>query len=124
LEGSIVDVILNNSTVVFSNNLTRNVQGQTVNTLNGSGNLDNTDPGFSFAFADIDDYYNNDYNVSGAAVNAGTDGTDLGVYGAMFNFDPQGRPDLWPYMTSLNITNPSVPQGQNIDVTFTAQKKN
>ena len=124
LEGSTADVKLNASTIVFSNNLTRNVQGQTVTTLTGSGNLDNTDPGFSFAFADIADYYNNDYNVSGAAVNAGTDGTDLGVYGAMFNFDPQGRPDLWPYMTSLDISNPSVPMGQDINVTFTAQKKN
>ena len=124
LEGSITDVKLNGSTIVYSNNLTRNTSGFTVTSLSGSGNLDNTDPGFSFAFADIADYYNNDYNVSGPAVGAGTDGTDLGVYGAMFNFDPQGRPDLWPYMTSLDISNPSVPMGQNINVTFTAGKKN
>ncbi|HKK12036.1 MAG TPA: hypothetical protein VJ945_04355 [Flavobacteriaceae bacterium] len=125
LEGNTVDVKLNGtSTIVFNNNLTYNTSALTVTALSGSNNLDNTDPGFSFAFGDIADYYNNDYNVSGAAVNAGTDGTDLGVYGAMFNFDPQGRPDDWPYMTSLDISNSSVPQGQNIDVTFTAEKKN
>lgn len=124
LEGSIADVNLNNSTIVFNNNLTRNVQGQTVTALSGSNNLDNTDPGFSFTFANIADYYNNDYNVNGAAENAGTDGTDLGVFGAMFNFDAQGRPDDWPYMTSLNISNSSVPMGQDINVTFTAAKKN
>ncbi|RIA08958.1 hypothetical protein OE09_0783 [Flavobacteriaceae bacterium MAR_2010_72] len=124
LEGSTTDINLNSSTVVYNNCLTRNVQGQTVTSLNGSNNLDNTDPGFSFSFLDIADYYNNDYNVSGAAVNAGTDGTDLGVHGAMFNFDPQGRPDLWPYMTSLDISNSSVPMGQDLDVTFTAGKKN
>lgn len=125
LEGNEQNVILGGtSTVVFNNNLTRNTSGFTVTALNGSNNLDNTDPGFSFAFADIADYYNNDYNVSGAAVNAGTDGTDLGVFGGMFNFDPQGRPDDFPYMTSLDISNSSVPMGQNIDVTFTAEKKN
>lgn len=125
LKASITNVILNNSTVVFSNNMTRNTTGQTVTALSGSGNFDNINPGFVNApFGTISDYYNNDYNVTGTAVNAGTDGTDLGVYGALFNFDPQGRPDLWPYMTSLNITNPSVPQGQNINVTFTAEKKN
>ena len=59
-----------------------------------------------------------------AANNAGTDGTDLGVFGANFNFDTNGRPDLWPYMTSLTITNTSVPSGQDINVEFTAQKKN
>ena len=125
LEGNVQNVILGGtSTIAFNNCLTRNTSGFTVTALNGNNNLDNTDPGFSFAFANIADYYNNDYNVSGTAVNAGTDGTDLGVYGAMFNFDPQGRPDDWPYMTSLNISNTSVPQGQNIDVNFTAEKKN
>lgn len=124
LEGTVTDLNLSNSTVVYNNCLTRNVQGLTVTTLNGSNNLDNTNPGFSFAFGDISDFYNNDYNVSGAAVNAGTDGTDLGVHGAMFNFDPQGRPDLWPYMTSLDISNSSVPMGQDLNVTFTAGKKN
>ena len=125
LEGNIQEVKLaGTSTIAFHNCLTRNVSGFVATTLNGSNNLDNTDPGFSFAFADIADYYNNDYNVSGAAVNAGTDGTDLGVYGAMFNFDPQGRPDDFPYMTSLDISNPSVPMGQDINVTFTAEKKN
>lgn len=130
LEGTTTEVKLGGtSTVVFNNCLTRNVSGFTVSTLSGSNNLDNTDPGFSFAFADIADYYNNDYNVSGSGpptgpVGAGTDGTDLGVFGAMFNFDPQGRPDDWPYMTSLDISNSSVPMGQDINVTFTAEKKN
>ena len=125
LEGSIADVILLNSTVVFSNNMTRNTTGFPVTPLSGTGNYDGVNPEFSFSFANIADYYNNDYNVTNAsALNGGTDGTDLGVFGALFTFDVQGRPDSWPYMTSLNISNPSVPMGQNIDVTFTAEKKN
>lgn len=125
LEGSSVNIVLNNSTIVFNNNMTRNTTGQLI-TLLGGTNYDNINPGFVNApFGTIDNYYNNNYNVTHAsALNGGTDGTDLGVYGALFDFDPQGRPDSWPYMTSLNISNPSVPQGQNIDVTFTAAKKN
>lgn len=124
LEGNTITINLVNSSLQFNNCLTRNTSGLTVAALNGNNNLDNVNPGFSFALADISDYYNNDYNVSGAAVNAGTDGTDLGVFGANFTFDVQGRPDDYPYMTTLNISNPSVPMGQNIDVTFTAEKEN
>ena len=124
LEGTTTTINLNSATVVFNNNLTQNTTGFTVDALPGSNNLDNTSPGFSFSYANIDDYYNNDYNVSGAAENAGTDGTDLGVFGANFNFDVDGRPDDYPYMTSLDISNSSVPLGQNINVTFTAGKKN
>lgn len=123
LEGSVTDVILNTSTIVFNNNLTQNTTGFTVTALNGSSNLDNTSPGFAFTYANIADYYNNDYNVTGAAVGHGTDGTDLGVYGGNFNFDVDGRPDDYPYMTSLDILNSSVPLGENINVQFTAQKK-
>lgn len=126
LEASIVNVNLSSSTIVFNNNLTRNTSGFTVTALSGSGNLDNINPGFINApYGTIGDYYNNDYNVTGAALTAATDGGPLGVFGASnFPFDAQGRPDLWPYMTSLDISNSSVPQGQNINVTFTAEKKN
>jgi len=124
LEGSTTEVVLNNSAIVFNNNLSHNTTGYTVDPFkDGSNNLENISPGFSFAYANIADYYNNDYNVSGAAENAGTDGTDLGVFGANFNFDIDGRPDDYPYMTSLDISNTSVPLGENINVTFTAGKK-
>lgn len=123
LEGSTTEVVLNSSSIVFNNNLTHNTTGFTITALTGSNNLDNTSPGFSFTYANIADYYNNDYNVSGAAVGHGTDGTDLGVYGANFIFDVDGRPDDYPYLTSLDITNTSVPLGQSINVQFTAQKK-
>lgn len=125
LEGSTTEVVVSNSAIVFNNNLSHNTTGYTVVPFkDGSNNLENTSPGFSFAYTNIADYYNNDYNVSGAAENAGTDGTDLGVFGANFNFDIDGRPDDYPYMTSLDISNSSVPLGQNINVTFTAGKKN
>ena len=125
LTGSADDLLLNTSTIAFNNNLTYSPNFNPIPALNGTGNLNETNPNFVNApFGSITDFYNNDYNVGGSAINAGTDGTDLGVFGALFVFDVQGRPDDFPYMTSLNITNSSVPMGQNIDVTFTAQKKN
>ncbi len=125
LTGAADDLFLNASTVVFNNNLTFSPNFNPIPALSGSNNLDETNPGFvSAPFGTITDYYNNDYNVGGSAVNAGTDSTDLGVFGALFSFDVQGRPDDFPYMTTLDISNPSVPMGQNINVTFTAQKKN
>jgi len=126
LTGSANDVgLVGGSTIVFNNCLTYSPNFNPITALSGSNNLDETNPGFTnIQGGDYTDFYNNDYNVSGSAVNAGTDGTDLGVHGAMFNFDPHGRPYLWPYMTTLDVSNSSVPMGQNIDVTFTAEKKN
>ncbi|HMC01929.1 MAG TPA: hypothetical protein VKN14_12910, partial [Flavobacteriaceae bacterium] len=126
LTGSADEVgLINGSTIVFNNCLTYSPNFNPITALSGSNNLDETNPNFAnIEGGDYTDYYNNDYNVSGAAVNAGTDGTDLGVHGAMFNFDVHGRPDDFPYMTTLDISNSSVPMGQNIDVTFTAEKKN
>jgi len=127
LKTNIVSVGLANSTIQFNNNLTINVEGFTVNLLNGNNNLDNTYPNFVDApLITISSIYNNNYDLAGnsAANDAGTDGTDLGVFGANFNFDVNGRPDAWPYMTSLTITNISVASGQDINVEFTAEKKN
>ncbi|NNF74249.1 MAG: hypothetical protein HKN00_03625 [Flavobacteriaceae bacterium] len=118
---------LTSSTIAFNNCLTFNPNGGSIGALPGNNNLDNTNPQFvSAPFPSIDDLYNNDYSLGGGSpgVNYGTDGTDIGLFGANFVFDNNGRPDLWPYMTSLNITNSSVPMGQNINVEFTASKKN
>lgn len=125
--GTVTEVGSTNSTITFNNNLTYNFDGFSVTSLSGSNNLDNTNPQFVDApSATFNAFYNNNYDLAGtsAAKNAGTDGTDIGVFGANFNFDVNGRPDLWPYMTSLTITNASVASGQNINVEFTAQKKN
>lgn len=127
LKTNIVNVGLASSTIQFNNNLTINVEGFTVNLLNGNNNLDNTYPNFVDApLITISSIYDNNYDLAGssAANDAGTDGTDLGVFGANFKFDVNGRPDVWPYMTSLTITNTSVASGQDINVEFTAEKKN
>lgn len=129
LTGSADEIGLNSSTIVFNNNLTYSPNFNPITALSGSNNLDETNPAFTTILAgDYTDYYNNDYHVSGAAVGAATDGFDLGVHGTLafpgFPFDVQGRPDDFPYMTSLNISNSSVPMGQDINVTFTAGKKN
>lgn len=126
LENTIVEVGLNSSSVTFNNCMTYNTNGLTVTTLNGFNNYDNINPQFVNApFVSFNDIYNNNYNVTNAsAINGGTDGTDLGIFGALFNFDINGRPDAYPFMTHLAITNSSVEVGQDINVEFSAEKKN
>ena len=124
LENTIVEVGLNSSSVTFNNCMTYNTNGLTVTSLNGFNNYDNIDPQFVNApFVSFSDIYNNDYNVTNTnAINGGTDGTDLGIFGALYNFDINGRPNTYPFMTNLAITNSSVEIGQDINVEFSAEK--
>lgn len=119
---------LTSSTVNFQNCMTYSYTGTTLDPLgDGSGgNIDNTDPLFtSVPVNSITDFYNNDYSLTAgsAGKGAGTDTTDLGIYGRLFDFDPNGRPDLTPYPTDINITNTVIAPGQSLNVEFKAAIK-
>jgi len=118
--------ISNSPNLDFRNNLTYSFVGNTIVTLPGTNNLDNTNPMFTTALTSTEnDFYANDYHLLGGSlgVNYGTDGTDIGIYGNNFLFDPQGRPDLMPYPTSITINNNVVAPGQALNVNFTAVQK-
>jgi len=118
-------------TNVTSNMFDHNLTFQTSNDVipggsnSGSGNLVGINPlfvnagspGISFGY---------DYNVTNAspANNAGTDGTDLGIYGGV-NPMPNltGMPAI-PQMTEMLIANPVVAPAGNLNVTFKAKKNN
>ena len=113
-----------NSTVSFQNCLTFSYGGQTINALNGNNNLNNTNPQFvnigtpeNPAFT-----YNKNYKlqVGSPAIDAGSDGDDLGIYGQGFLFQMKGYPFDLPYPTSINITNAVVEAGGNLSVDFKA----
>src|SRR5690606_34801211 len=98
-----------NSTVTFQNCLTYAYGGQTMAALSGSENQDNVNPQFtdigtpeSPAFG-----YTKNYKLSpgSPAVDAGSDGDDLGIYGQGFLFQMKGYPFDLPYPTGINITN-------------------
>jgi hypothetical protein len=62
-------------------------------------------------------------NVGSAGKNAGTDGTDVGVYGGSSPFSNTGEPPL-PVMRTMNITNLVTPVGTALNVNFTSSKAN
>lgn len=110
----------------FRNNLTYSYVGNTIVDLPGTNNLNNTNPMFVIApSAEEDDFYNNDYHLATGSpgINYGTEGTNIGIFGNNFLFDPQGRPDLMPFPTSITINNNIVAPGQNLNVNFTAEQK-
>ncbi len=110
----------------FRNNLTYSYVGNTIVDLPGANNLDNTNPMFTTVPTTTEnDFYNNDYHLTGGSPgnNYGTDGTNIGIFGNNFLFDPQGRPDLMPYPISISINNNVVAPGQNLSVDFTAAQK-
>nr|WP_321229059.1 hypothetical protein [uncultured Psychroserpens sp.] len=125
--GNMTEFGISNSTNLdFRNNLTYSYVGNTIIDLPGTNNLNNTNPIFvSAPTAEEDDFYNNDYHLATGSpgINYGTEGTNIGIFGNNFLFDPQGRPDLMPFPTSLTINNNIVAPGQNLNVNFTAEQK-
>jgi hypothetical protein len=113
---------------VFNNNLTYQTPNDVIpgsgNT--GSNNLVTVPPGFVNVPNPNSIGYGYDYNVINvsAANNAGTDGTDLGVYGGTSAMqDLSGMPAI-PQMYEMNITNPTIPPAGTLNVTFKARKNN
>lgn len=130
---SAVVSMASNST--FNNNITFKVTGSTTPTLpptgnGGSNNMNNTNPQFvnvplgtAFSYTDIPTY-DFGFQTGSPAINAGSDGTNIGPSGGaspmrFFN----GVPQL-PQMQELNILNPVVNQNQPLNINFKARKMN
>lgn len=117
----------------FNNNLTYNTNNNTLPYGNntGAGNLVGIDPLFTNVTSGIFDF-SFDYRLQGAsqAAAAGTDGTDIGIYGGIHSF-PIGGPV--PYLTSamprvpqvleVNIQNSTIFQGDPLQVQVKARKQ-
>lgn len=114
----------NASTITFENCSTFDYGGATLAALSGTNNLNNTNP----QFVDIGTpanplfAYTKNYklNVGSPAIDAGTDGDDLGVYSQGFLFQMRGYPFDLPYPTTVNINNATVAAGNNLQVVFKA----
>ncbi len=114
-----------NSTINFQNCLTFAYGGQTLNALNGNNNIDNVNPLF-VAIGDTANMafnQNNNYklNSGSPAIDAGSDGDDLGIYGQGFLFQMKGYPFDLPYPTAINITNAVVEAGGTLQVQLRAE---
>ena len=113
---------------VFTRNLTymclNNIIPGTDNL--GSGNRVNQNPlfvnvppqgGFSFSY----DYH---LQATSPGKNAGTDGSDIGIYGGMMPFEVGANPYVPQMMTTTLPSGSSVPAGGTLNVQFTARKQN
>jgi len=113
---------------VFNNNITYCSNSSYSYTLptsgnSGAGNLSNQNPVFVTGTVNSTYDYSKDYNLQSTSpgIDAGTDGSDIGEYGG-------NNPFVWggaftiPKVTQLNIVNPIINQGTNIDINVKAKK--
>ena len=88
----------------------------------GAGNFANTNPQF-VNYPAVSANYSTTYNFQLAAgspgKNAGTDGTDIGVYGGI-GFVASGAPNV-PYIEHFVINNSSISVGQNLNSSIEAK---
>ena len=116
------DIAVNADNVIFSNNLTWHTDG-TLATLPGNDNIDNADPDFTFfpVGNQVWDYENNFMLTAiSPGHNAGTDGTDVGIYGSNFPFRMEGYPQDFPRLQSFDLSNTVVPPGGIIEINLKA----
>lgn len=116
---------VNGTPLNYQNCLTFAYGGQTLDALTGSNNLNNTNPQFTDVGTPENPVfsYTKNYKLAtgSPAINAGSDGDDLGIYGQGFLFQMKGYPFDLPYPTQINITNAVVAAGSNLEVTLKAE---
>ncbi|MBI4645981.1 MAG: hypothetical protein HY738_05140 [Bacteroidia bacterium] len=91
----------------------------------GSGNMEGTDPKFvNFPYGGAPFSYSHDYHLqsSSPGQNAGTDGTDIGIYGGGIPYEVGANPNI-PQMTEININDASIPVGGTLQINFKAKKQ-
>lgn len=115
----------------FNNNISYGGSSLTFNYDNNSfsGNIENTDPLFeSVALYNFDFTYNYNLQAGSQGENAGTDETDIGVYGGSYPL-PSGGDVPWqtsampaiPQIIKMNINNAVLPAGGTLQVEIQAE---
>jgi hypothetical protein len=116
---------------VFNNNIIYNSGGGTMTAINsigngvsGNNNIMNQDPQF-VSFNAANNYtITENYRLSGGSPgkNAGTDGSDIGLYGGNYTWENRKYPKAFPHQEIFNVINSSVPQGTPVNVNLKARK--
>ncbi len=108
----------------FNNCLSYNYNGFSVPlTGPGENNIIDTNPQFENLQNDSPLFsYNNNYTPAAGSplIGAGSDGDDIGVYNDNFDFDQRGHSIDLPYITAIDILNPSVEESEELEVDFSA----
>jgi hypothetical protein len=130
--GAIVDITNQQcANCVFNNNIIYNSGGGTMTAINsigngvsGSNNILNQDPLF-VSFAEANNYtIAENYRLSNGSPGhlTGTDGADIGLYGANYKWENRRYPKSFPHQEVLNVINNSVPQGTPVNINLKARK--
>jgi hypothetical protein len=122
-----------NSLSTFNNNITFNAVNNTPwasnGNVDGGGNVTNQDPQMVDQAA-VNAGTNNalaDFTIAaGPANNSGSDGKDMGLlYDAVGSLNwTVSRSSRLPFIFSMNIVNPTIPQGGTLNVQVEARKTN
>ena len=117
----------------FSNNMAFGISTNIVQGTNTGSNNIAADPQFLYLYSTTDHSYNdqNKYKLksSSSGINAGTDGTDIGIYGGQYPWPASVLtdyihciPPTIPMMQELNIQNSSVPANGTLNFSVKAYK--
>jgi len=108
----------------FNNCLSYNYNGFAVPlTGNGENNIEDTNPQFESLQNDSPLFsYNNNYTPAAGSplFDAASDGDDIGIYNDNFEFDQRGHAIDLPYITLIDILNPSIEPGEDLEISFSA----
>lgn len=115
LSSSLQDITSNCVDCRWENNLTFS-PNTTLDPLPGASNINNKNPDFVSVSDTYAWSYDADFNVSAEspASNSGSDGTDLGAFGANFNFNIYGLPFGVPYIEKLEVENQLLHSGSKL----------
>jgi hypothetical protein len=107
---------------IYNNNLTYSTSSA-YNTLGGT-NLDNVNPAFVNvpSTGSYTNLYDMHLQLGSPAINAGSDGTDIGYYGGIIQVNPSGELYNMPFIRSMNVLNTNVPQNGNVNVKVRSTK--
>lgn len=132
VENSYADITGQNcANCVFNNNIIYNAGGGTMTDINsigngvsGNNNIMNTNPQFVNFVQDNAYTIAENYRIANGSPgdNAGTDGTDIGLYGGNYNWENRKYPKTFPHQEVLNVINNSVPQGTPVNINLKARK--
>ncbi len=110
------------SACIFTNNLTYSTSS-TYSALGGS-NLDNVNPLFVNvpASGNYTALYNLHLQAGSPAINAASDGNDIGYYGGIVQVNPSGELFNMPIIRSMDVLNTDVLQNGNLNVKVRSTK--
>jgi hypothetical protein len=111
---------------VITNNATFLCAGTLPGATNsGSGNLNGVDPlfvNYPGIPSDFSWLYDIRLQTGSSLLSAGSDGTQIGVYGGTYPFRLSGEPIGMPSMNTLSIDNVAVPLNGTLNVNFSAEQ--